>query len=80
METLGQRVGPHSVIFCPAGEPHGIRNPGEVVAKYIVFEFHGNQTGLGADQTSTPHDNQSNKPPGKLRKLKARLRALLKEG
>jgi quercetin dioxygenase-like cupin family protein len=41
VETLGKRVGPHSVIFYRAGEPHGIRNPGESIAKYVVFEFHG---------------------------------------
>jgi hypothetical protein len=39
--TLGKRVGPHSVIFYRSGEPHGIRNPGESLAKYVVFEFHG---------------------------------------
>ncbi|MGI9553392.1 MAG: cupin domain-containing protein [Thermodesulfobacteriota bacterium] len=44
VETLGERVGPHSVIFYPAGEPHGMRNPGEGIAKYVVFEFHGSQT------------------------------------
>lgn len=41
IETLGKRIGPHSVIYYAAGEPHGMYNPGEVVAKYIVFEFHG---------------------------------------
>ncbi|MHA2219515.1 MAG: cupin domain-containing protein [Candidatus Hodarchaeales archaeon] len=41
VETLGEGVGPHSVIFYAAGEPHGIRNPGEARAKYVVFEFHG---------------------------------------
>ena len=41
IETLGERVSPHGVIFYPAGEPHGIRNPGKATAKYIVFEFHG---------------------------------------
>ena len=41
VETLGERIGPYSVIFYPAGEPHGMRNPGDVIAKYIVFEFHG---------------------------------------
>jgi len=41
VETLGKRVGPHSVIFYRAGEPHGMRNPGETIAKYVVFEFHG---------------------------------------
>ena len=41
VETLGKRVGPHAVIFYHSGEPHGIKNPGESLAKYVVFEFHG---------------------------------------
>ncbi|MFC1703199.1 cupin domain-containing protein [Candidatus Omnitrophota bacterium] len=41
VETLGECVGPYSVIFYPAGEPHGLRNPGRQIAKYVVFEFHG---------------------------------------
>jgi quercetin dioxygenase-like cupin family protein len=41
VETLGQRVGPHSVIFYAAGEPHGMMNVGDTVASYLVFEFHG---------------------------------------
>ena len=40
VETLGESVGPHGVIFYAAGEPHGMLNPGGAVAKYIVFEFH----------------------------------------
>jgi mannose-6-phosphate isomerase-like protein (cupin superfamily) len=47
VETLGERVGPHGVIFYPGGETHGMRNPGAAVARYIVFEFHGSRTGLG---------------------------------
>lgn len=43
VETLGRRVGPHSFVFYPAGEPHGLRNPGEVPATYLVFEFHGGE-------------------------------------
>jgi uncharacterized cupin superfamily protein len=41
VETLGKRVGPHSVIFYRAGEAHGLRNPGRATARYLVFEFHG---------------------------------------
>jgi len=41
VETLGERVVPHSVIYYAAGEPHGMSNPGQKKAKYIVFEFHG---------------------------------------
>lgn len=48
VETLGERVGPHSVIFYRAGEAHGMRNPGDVTAKYLVFEFHGGQAEAGA--------------------------------
>lgn len=40
IETRGQRVGPRSVIFYPADESHGIRNPGDVVARYVVLELH----------------------------------------
>jgi uncharacterized cupin superfamily protein len=40
VETLGESVGPHSVIFYAAGEPHGMRNPSGAKAKYLVFEFH----------------------------------------
>ena len=45
IETRGQRVGPDSVIFYPADESHGIRNPGDVVARYVVFEFHARRLG-----------------------------------
>lgn len=41
VETLGQRVGPNSVIFYAAGEPHGMKNVGTSPALYLVFEFHG---------------------------------------
>lgn len=45
VETLDQKVGPHSVIFYAAGEPHGIRNIGGTTAIYLVFEFHGTDEG-----------------------------------
>jgi len=41
VETLGQRVAPHGVIFYPGGEPHDMHNVGTTDAKYVVFEFHG---------------------------------------
>jgi quercetin dioxygenase-like cupin family protein len=40
VETLGESVGPNSVIFYRAGEPHGMLNPGNKIARYLVFEFH----------------------------------------
>ncbi len=43
IETLGQRVTPNGIVFYPAGEPHGIRNPGTVPAHYVVFEFHSGE-------------------------------------
>ena len=39
VETLGQRVGPHGILYFAAGEPHGIHNPGSREARYLVFEF-----------------------------------------
>ena len=40
VETLGQVVGPQSVIYYGAGELHGMRNNGPEPARYLVFEFH----------------------------------------
>ncbi len=39
--TMGERVGPNSVIFYGAHQSHGMKNVGSDRAKYIVFEFHG---------------------------------------
>lgn len=43
VEMLGKRVGQYSVIFYAAGESHGMRNPTDTIAKYVVFEFHGSK-------------------------------------
>ena len=43
VETLGQRVKPFGVVHYAAGEPHGIRNPTDRPAHYLVFELHGSQ-------------------------------------
>ncbi|MEW9836462.1 cupin domain-containing protein [Mesorhizobium marinum] len=40
VDTLGKRIGPMGTAFSPAGEPHGLRNSGDVDARYLVFEFH----------------------------------------
>ena len=39
VETLGQEVGPLSVVYYSAGQKHGIRNIGDGPAHYLVFEF-----------------------------------------
>ena len=41
VETMGRRVTPPAALYYVAGEPHGMRNCGDAVARYIVFEFHG---------------------------------------
>lgn len=41
VESLGAQVGPNSVFFYAAGEPHGMENVGDEPASYLVFEFHG---------------------------------------
>ena len=51
IETLGQAVRAHSVIFYAADEPHGIINIGDCDAFYLVFEFHG-------DVNSLPEHNE----------------------
>jgi quercetin dioxygenase-like cupin family protein len=43
VETLGTKVSPTGVIFYGAGELHGMYNPGNTTAKYLVFEFHFNK-------------------------------------
>jgi quercetin dioxygenase-like cupin family protein len=43
VETLGQRIAPFGVAFCPAGELHGMHNPGPGAARYVVFELHGSR-------------------------------------
>jgi len=40
VESLGQRLRPHGLIYFAAGEPHGMHNPGKQPAHYLVFEFH----------------------------------------
>lgn len=41
VEIFGKKVCPFGVIFCAAGEPHGIRNTGSMPARYLVFELRG---------------------------------------
>lgn len=41
IRTLRKEVGPGGLIYCPAGEAHGMRNVGDEPAHYLVFEFHG---------------------------------------
>ena len=48
LETLGKKARPNDVIFYATGDPHGMYNPGPCAAKYLVFEFHGRQSGLKA--------------------------------
>jgi quercetin dioxygenase-like cupin family protein len=76
IETLGGRASPHSVIFYRAGEPHGMHNPGEVVAKYIVFEFHGSRDGL-LDEGSSLFAKLRN-PRHVRRKVKHLVKRLIK--
>ncbi len=39
--TLGERIGPNSVIFLGAHQEHGMKNIEPDAARYIVFECHG---------------------------------------
>lgn len=55
IETLGRRLKPHSLVFYAAGEPHGMLNPGAEVARYAVFEFHGERLSLLHKATDPRH-------------------------
>jgi quercetin dioxygenase-like cupin family protein len=46
VETLGQEVGPHGVVYYAAGEEHGMRNIGDEPAHYLVFEFQASAVDL----------------------------------
>ena len=41
VRTLGREVGPGTLVWCSAGDMHGMKNVGDEPATYIVFEFHG---------------------------------------
>jgi len=41
VETLGETVRAPAVVHTSAGHPHGIRNVGAEVARYLVVELHG---------------------------------------
>ena len=74
VETLGRRVDPLGVIYCAAGEPHGIRNFGADPARYLVFEFHA----PGRRPVSPPpplHRTLARRVLARVRRLVQRLRA-----
>jgi len=70
VETLGERAGPHDVILCVAGEPHGMRNPGATAARYVVFEFHGEAT--NSPERIVVHSTET-APRGRLRRVLSRI-------
>lgn len=61
VETLGQRVGPGSVVYYGAGEVHGLRNVGAEPARYLVFEFHA------------PRVESLDMPPGLPRRIGSKV-------
>lgn len=49
VETMGLRASATDLILCPAGFAHGMHNPGDKPARYLVIELHGRQdTATGA--------------------------------
>ena len=41
VETLGVRFSAPAAVFYRSGDPHGMHNPGNDPARYLVVEFHG---------------------------------------
>lgn len=57
VQTLGREAGKGELIFYPAGELHGMRNPGTEPAHYLVFEWHGGPVNIArpaAQQALSP--------------------------
>lgn len=46
VQTLGQNIKAPGVIFYEAGKPHGMLNPTDHTAQYLVFEFHRHASDL----------------------------------
>jgi quercetin dioxygenase-like cupin family protein len=40
VSCFGGMVRAGGIIFCAAGEPHGLKNQGTITAKYLAIEFH----------------------------------------
>jgi quercetin dioxygenase-like cupin family protein len=76
VETLGKRLGPNGVIFYAAGEQHGIHNPGETMARYLVFEFHGRPSppgtrGIAKQRRAAKQPRSREADPKKLKKRRS---------
>jgi mannose-6-phosphate isomerase-like protein (cupin superfamily) len=52
IEVFNQFAVPHTVVYCAAGEPHGLHNPGPLPARYLALEFHGIPTPPASSLTS----------------------------
>jgi quercetin dioxygenase-like cupin family protein len=50
IRTLSRDVGPGGLVYCAAGDLHGMRNIGDEPAHYIVFEFHGRPVTMPAPE------------------------------
>ena len=57
VETLRPKIEPFSVIYYSAGETHGMKNVGDTVARYLVFEFHGRPVDQGPTENKAPSAN-----------------------
>lgn len=71
IETLDRRAFPHDVIFYPAGHAHGLKNPGQTPARYLVFEFHAPQPTSSPKPAAPPQQQATHNPvqPRGLRRL-----------
>jgi len=48
VEVMNRTIKAHDVLFCPAGNEHGLRNASASQATYLVFEFHGHGSALSS--------------------------------
>lgn len=71
VETLSRQVNSQAVIFYATGEPHGMKNIGDIPASYLVFEFHRKAKEQDRYQQLI---NENKKISEELKKVKSELR------
>ena len=76
IQTLDSRIGPFGVIYYPAGSKHGMFNPSDDIARYIVFEFHSNHRNA---QEVIPNQFVQNQLNREKQDLNASIKGLKKD-
>lgn len=80
VETMGHRLGPGDLAWFAAGEPHDMRNVGDGVAAYLVFELHGHRSRPRPQAPPTWKSRLAAALPGPVERLARRALRRLRGG